>query len=922
MSSETKKYIFFLGGLDLEMLEIKNILEEKNLTIINRELSWGAKLSDYKDELSKEDDSTKKQTYVFIELEMDDKHLLEGKEYKIIDHHNEQSHKKSSLEQLIEFLNTELGIEVAFTRYRQLIAINDVKHIKGMQEADASESEIAEIRAADRKAQGITESEEALAKESVKSFKRDDGLITTIKAQTDRFSAITDFIYQEKSKHLIIYNEQSLNYYGPAKNELVSFLKNKSVGQFLYHGGDENGFLGIEKYKLSPDQLSALVDEITGWIYEDEKITQLPVTEKQEVYSYHLFSFPFIFKGKDGKAGEFSWPLDQEQQEEMTAICADKLVKADKWNNEGLEFSPKYILDYNEQNYFYPFIYNSIYGNRTESKSMQYLQVDLDKYDSKEYIITYSKYDKNFKGFKEHTYTLQIDNVALQLYSTGVGVLMFYLGNYKKDQSAPDDILRINQFGRRLYPPFLGATKRFTEAEDYENFGEGLAGSKADENNNLKNTVRGVKQLELPSSLKVLGTECTFEKYQKSLTRPEDLRQLPDFMLDLFKSKDGQKIIKIKPVLDDRMFVLCWYGNPSISMALSGRDDRFLKNDWWYHYVHVDNPGFKTCQNNEMAADLIKKATNPRWSKFGTLFGITDYSFVVLSTDHQSLKNYGSEFLVNHLRTMYHKMVGLCLFQRASLLGFSEQLQNNSSGKNAHKNIRSIYKNYSLFINQHYFREITPQTQGIELYRRLHECFEIEREVNHIDREMHNFHDIVVLEESEINNNNTERLNRVVAAITSFLILPGFIVGFYGMNSFDNALSLYNKWHYGIIILLLFISGLGAYYYFDRLLLSRNSQKAIEKPANWKIVLSSIAFFFVLSSIPMWNDSQSTDSFFRGTIQPVQKNTDPSTDIQIVIPARTVKGKKELFQIPADTLKFNLKTTTLPDSIVIHQTPE
>jgi len=921
MSSETNKYVFFLGGRDLEMLEIKKILNAHNLKVFDRNLTRGVKLSDYKKELLDEDSTLKKQANVFIELEIDDKIFL-GENYKIIDHHNEHSNKKSSLEQVIEFLKTELQIEVEFTRYFQLVAINDVKHIKGMEEAGASREKIAQIRAADRKAQGVTESEEDLARASILYFKSDDGLITTIQAQTNHFSTIRDIVYFEKSKHLIIYNEKTLNYYGPAKSKLVSFLKNKSVAQFLYASSDENDYLGIDEYKLSPNQLKAIVEEITSWIYKHERINQLPVPHKQEIYSYHLFSFPFIFEGIDEGTNKFSWPLGQEEQEKLTALCANKLTEAGKWKDNGLEFSPRYTLDYNEQNYFYPFIYNSIYGNREASKSMQYLQVDLGKYKGKEeYIINCQKIDNN-KEIK-YQYKLKIDNVALQLYSTGVGVLMFYLGNYDPTQSAPDDILRINQFGRRLYPPFLGVTKDFRTAEDYGDFEKGLEGYVLEESSKEKKLVPGVKHVELAASLNVLGIECTFKKYKEALTSPDHLQQLPDFILRLFKDEGGQEIIKIKPVLDDRMFVLCWYGNQSISKVLSGSEDRYLKHDWWYNYVYVDNPGIRTCQNDGMASDLIKAATNPRWSNFGTLFGITDYSFVILSTDHNSLVNYGSDFLVNHLRTMYHKMVGLCLFQRASLLNFSEQLQHNSSGKDAHKNIRSIYKNYSLFINQHYFREVTPQTQGIELYRRLQECFEIEREVNHIDREMNNFHDIVVLEESDASNENTERLNRIVVAITSFLIIPGFIVGFYGMNTFDNALSAYNKIHLGAIVALLFLSGLFAYGYFYGLLLSDKPNRWLKESRPGLVIFISILFFGALCIIPLHcNEVQSTDSIYRGVIQPAKTDTDDNTNFQIVLPARTIQGKKEVFQIPADTLEFNMKNTSDPDSIIIHQTPK
>ena len=41
------QYCFLLGGYDLEMLEIKKLLESHGQRFIDHQLSWGAKLSSY-----------------------------------------------------------------------------------------------------------------------------------------------------------------------------------------------------------------------------------------------------------------------------------------------------------------------------------------------------------------------------------------------------------------------------------------------------------------------------------------------------------------------------------------------------------------------------------------------------------------------------------------------------------------------------------------------------------------------------------------------------------------------------------------------------------------------------------------------------------------------------------------------------------
>ncbi len=47
ISKPYSQYIFLLGGHDLEMQEIRNILEEKQLKYFDYNLAWGAKLSSY-----------------------------------------------------------------------------------------------------------------------------------------------------------------------------------------------------------------------------------------------------------------------------------------------------------------------------------------------------------------------------------------------------------------------------------------------------------------------------------------------------------------------------------------------------------------------------------------------------------------------------------------------------------------------------------------------------------------------------------------------------------------------------------------------------------------------------------------------------------------------------------------------------------
>ena len=92
-------YLFLFGGSDLKMITTKRLLTVNGLTegenIADNLLKWGAKLSDYQNLF----DDTR--TFVGIELSQDippPSHNLN------IDHHNENIHKSSSLEQVIDLL--------------------------------------------------------------------------------------------------------------------------------------------------------------------------------------------------------------------------------------------------------------------------------------------------------------------------------------------------------------------------------------------------------------------------------------------------------------------------------------------------------------------------------------------------------------------------------------------------------------------------------------------------------------------------------------------------------------------------------------------------------------------------------------------------------------------------------------------------
>jgi len=84
-------YKYLIGGMDLEMATIIELLEQNGLQIINLHLSWGASLSAYKAYFNDQD------TFVGIELTQD---IEPPKHYICLDHHNENSGTDTLFEHL------------------------------------------------------------------------------------------------------------------------------------------------------------------------------------------------------------------------------------------------------------------------------------------------------------------------------------------------------------------------------------------------------------------------------------------------------------------------------------------------------------------------------------------------------------------------------------------------------------------------------------------------------------------------------------------------------------------------------------------------------------------------------------------------------------------------------------------------------
>ncbi len=855
-------YIFLLGGNDLEMLEIKSILEANKISFHDQGLKWdNAQWNSYSNYFELPEYTNK----IFVGIE------LSGKENRPhnsidIDHHNENHENQSAIEQVI----TLLDFPHEWNRKRQLIAANDQGYIPAMKVLKATDEEISEIRFADRKAQGATELDEKNAQISIDNrLLKLDG-VTLVSSLTDRFSTIADRLYG-KADQLLIFNADTLTFYGNIQ-ALTDVYKNDIESSRVYYGGSlKQGYFGLAKGYWTKDELHQEIPKIVALINsaiekknEDHKsnLSQFVITEfndwvrrldkidskkesssEEKMHSYHIFLFPFKWKRNEDTGPYRLTDFDD--------LLNGQNNETGNWKKNDFHCSPVFQSEndnfqsgfdrFNEYNYFYDHVRKMLYDSderlttetNAEQKFMHHYEYELRDKKAAYQILLREKEGVDAQQLDDlrATYSLEIDTIILNVYKTGTAVLSFHLRNHL--HADPEDILKINLFGRRISLPFFGMTSDsvYTGLPDQSSKTKLFDPLKRPKENEIPNAIwLGPARINLKSGQ--ISDDLLYDDFS-AFREPENYKNstflLPHFIKGLFpigflatKNQIGK--INIAPILDDRMHVVSWYGNSNLMNSLNKtkldkpkdnqREKGNLKqlakweldqsytyevSDWWYKYLYVDTGVLQT--NRFQRTSAIREQTYSRFVEWGTLYGVSRYSFVMITSNFSETP----EYLVRHLQGMYYKMVELCLLQRATILKFSDDAARLSqavfelsSGKKKKKEIEEIthdinqlYRRYIFFVNRIYFREVTPQEQGIELYDLLQKTMRIPNEVKSLDAEICELNAFV----KTVNDENQTKEAKNFTWMAAMFLGPTFFAGVLGMNTVPISWANQGTWH-------------------------------------------------------------------------------------------------------------------------------
>ena len=239
--------IFLLGGHDLEMLEIRRLLERVDVRYADAALGWGnANLSAYTELMQAEPDGD----YYGVELHED---CMPPQHYTRIDHHNDCTSRPAAILQVAALLSVEPD------RRMMLVAANDARYIPGMLAMGASEDEVRAVRRADRAAQGVTEEDERLAEQSIAEgvCEVGDGLI--VHALTGCFSPICDRLYPYH--RLLVYTDREWTFYGEGAARLCRLLQGDVDAGRIYYGGGTDGYAGAVAGTYTPQEIEDFVEK-------------------------------------------------------------------------------------------------------------------------------------------------------------------------------------------------------------------------------------------------------------------------------------------------------------------------------------------------------------------------------------------------------------------------------------------------------------------------------------------------------------------------------------------------------------------------------------------------------------------------------------------------------------------------------------
>ena len=338
----------------------------------------------------------------------------------------------------------------------------------------------------------------------------------------------------------------------------------------------------------------------------------------KQVYSYHTFLFPFI------------WKTDKKVDGKIKKIELNEFLDLITDNGTGSRWTPydwkkrkedeKFLSDYWMQDY-------QTYQYFTESANELIFNCKgRDTVRCFYYSDAFSKNGKYIITKWGNKYELNINNIRLNIYDAGIAVLIMEMENC--DHTSLDDVNAINEFGRRINLPFLisGCSPSLC-ADSIEIRFEGNPIPDKDDPfiQNYKQISLDIKSTRIDAGFE---TDKKFKNESGKILVEDDISftyimEPIQTLLDGGKGKRTKSVTAnpehknepnkfyIKPCVDDRMFVCCIVTDSALSNEIKG----------------IDSDALSYCQD-----------MNVRLKRVGCTFSLKDDVYTIRSSEGKEYK--------------------------------------------------------------------------------------------------------------------------------------------------------------------------------------------------------------------------------------------------------------------------------------------
>ena len=439
------------------------------------------------------------------------------------------------------------------------------------------------------------------------------------------------------------------------------------------------------------------------------------------IKSEHLFIFPFSWKEQSKRYdGAFR---------QHTQIQKKRFEKLENWkiHLSSLE-SDK---DYNEYVYFYKPIRRALYAFEGEVDIVR--NYDYDGITEESFLEI---------EMPEKSYHLQVKEIELKLYKTGIGLLSFRIMNRLYDRL--EDIQAINRWSMCIYPPVLPINKAI--------------------------------EMGMPISVKMqMDDNHIYEDHFISDYYQQQISISP-LVMQILGPTFSKNSLAVEPILGSQMFCSCMYYHQALF-------EKIMEDPYGIDFLEEVMTINKRHSLKEMTQKEGKEKSIYLMGE-EHVYGISPYMLLCITKKGEHDK-------------LYDQLIKLTLMQRATLLNISSELAYISTLPKSELSvsIAGIYEIYIQFINELYFKEVTEDAEGSYIFEQLSKVFKIEEELEQLNFEVDEVHEYANLVEQSASNLKVQLLTIIGAA----LVIPSFVTGFFGMNIFQKEAP--HWWENGSVIL-------------------------------------------------------------------------------------------------------------------------